>query len=314
MNESSGTLVFTIFKDIGSSKNVLLTVVFAIYFASVIVNVLFILLVYTDTSLHTPMYIFLCSLILNGLFGSSAVWPNVIVMLLTGVNTASYQGCLLQAFIIGTYGACNYTMLIVMAYDRFVSIFHPLQYHTIMTPLKVRKLLVAANLSPVILVCGQIFLTSLIPLCRYSLSRLVCDNLGLSSLSCGETIQSRVSNLYGLCAVTIFVALPIFLVLLSYVKIIKLSLQASKNAKKKAFETCSPHIIIFINFSLASLFCIIYNRINSRHLPREANILLAVNYILVPPLLHPIVYGIKNKEIRQSVSRIRRRTCFALSV
>ncbi|XP_062407944.1 olfactory receptor 52L1-like [Sardina pilchardus] len=305
-------VTFTVYKDMGSPKHVLFTVVLSIYFATVILNVSLLLLVYLDTSLHKPMYIFLCSLILNGLLGSTAVWPKVIVILVTDVNTASYQGCLIQVFIVGIYGACNYVMLTVMAYDRFVSIFKPLQYHNIMTPVNVTKLLLVANLSSVVLVCIQMFLTYQIPICKYTVHRLFCDNLAVARLSCGESNVSRISNMYGLCTIILLVGLPILLVLSSYVQIIKLSLQASKQARKKAFETCSPHILIFVNFSLASLFSVIYNRM-SPHLPREANILLTVNYILLPPLLHPIIYGIKNQEIRQSVSRIRRRTDFALS-
>ena len=316
MNESStrDTLSFTVYVGMGSARYVLLTVVALAYLATILANIILMLLIFLDTSLHKPMYIFVFSLILNGLVGSTAVWPNVMNILSTNIPLISYEGCLVQVFLMGTYGACNFSMLTVMAYDRFISIFKPLQYHTIITPQKVKQLLFVANFSPAAMVLGQIYLTSQLPLCRYKVHKIFCDNLGITSLSCDDshTIQSRVTNLYGIIITIVIAALSVLLILLSYVKIMVLSLKASRNARKKAFKTCSPHIIIFVNFSLASLFAVFYNRFNP-YLPGEANILLSMNYILVPPLLQPIIYGIKTQEIRQSFSKVRRRTVFATS-
>ncbi|XP_062407946.1 olfactory receptor 1N2-like [Sardina pilchardus] len=189
------------------------------------------------------MYIFLFSLIINGLVGSTAVWPKVMALLLTDVNTISYVGCLTQIFFTATYGVCTNTLLTVMAYDRLVSIFQPLH------------------------------------------------------------IQSRVTNMYAICLIISLLIVPLLLVLLSYVKIIMFILKASGKARQKTFETCSPHIIVFVNFSLASLFSVTYNRVN-RYLPGEINIFLTFTYFLVPPLLHPIIYGIKNQEIRHSLQKM----------
>ncbi|KAL2096016.1 hypothetical protein ACEWY4_008164 [Coilia grayii] len=308
MNDSSSirdVLIFTVYKELGSNKSVLFTTVLITYVLSLVINVSLLLLFYLDHSLHKPMYIFLFCLLLNGLIGSTAVWPRVMFLLWTDINSTSYKLCLVQVFLNGTYGGCNFTILTVMAYDRFVSIFRPLQYHTVMTPLRVKLLLVVANL-PAALVLGQVILTIQIPLCKYNLHRLFCDNLSVSNLSCGETFLARLSNLYGLCAIIIFVVFPICLIFLSYVKIMKLSLKASRHARRKAIETCSPHIMVFINFSLASLFSVIYNRRNP-YLPGEAHILMAIIYILLPPLLHPIIYGIKSQEIRCSIFKIWKR-------
>lgn len=310
MNGSSlsVTLVFTAYKDIDSAKNVFFTIVLLIYTASVLTNVTLMLLIYHESTLHKPMYIFLFSLVANGLIGSTAVWPKVMSILITGLNTVSYTGCLIQVFFAATYGACNYTVLTVMAYDRLVSIFQPLQYHTIMTPYKVKQLLLAADFVPVLCVIGQICLTSRMFLCKNTIHRVHCDNLSVSGLSCGDRIQSRVANLYGVCLVIALLILPLLLVLLSYVKIILFIVMASGKARQKTFETCSPHVIVFVNFSVASLFSVVYNRINP-YLPAEANVFLSVNYILVPPLLHPIIYGIKNQEIRKSLSNFRKKIC-----
>lgn len=269
------------------------------------------LLIYFDTSLHKPMYIFLFSLLVNGLIGSTAVWPNVMANLLTDVNTISYTRCLVQIFFTAIYGVCTNTMLTVMAFDRLVSIFQPLQYHTIMTPQKVRRLLLAADFVPTLCIVGQVCLTSRIPRCKHTLHKILCDNLSVSGLSCGRSVQSHVTNLYAICLIIAFLVLPLLLVLLSYVKIIVFILRASGKARQKTFETCSPHIIVFVNFSSASLFSVLYNRLNP-YLPSEVNVFLSFNYFLIPPLLHPIIYGIKNQEIRHSLSKMRKRVLWVI--
>lgn len=103
MNDSSirETLIFTIYKDISSNRTAFLTIIFILYMTSVVVNTSLMLLVYLDTSLHKPMYFFLFCLILNGLIGSTAIWPHVMFLLLTEVNTTSYLGCLIQFFSTG---------------------------------------------------------------------------------------------------------------------------------------------------------------------------------------------------------------------
>ncbi|XP_076137841.1 olfactory receptor 10J1-like [Alosa pseudoharengus] len=273
-------------------------------------NISIMCLIYFDTALHKPMYMFLFSLLLNGLIGSTAVWPKVMVILLTGDNTNSVEGCLIQAFFMITYGACNFTILAVMAYDRLLSIFNPLQYYTIMTPRKIKQLLFAANVLPAVFILGHLCVISMIPLCKNKINRLFCDTLSFHALSCVEAIQRRVSNLYGICVFVCFGVVPILLIFLSYLKIILLSLKISRNARKKAFETCTPHLIIFINFSFVSIFFVIY----VRFYPNFQHLFLSVSYNLFPPLLHPLVYGIRNKETRQSFSKIRRKVIFALGL
>ena len=312
MNESFHvTLIFAAYKDMGSAKYVLFTVVFLIYLASLLVSISILILIYLDISLHKPMFIFLFLLIVNGLIGSTAVWPQVMLLLLTEVNTTSYEGCLFQFFLMGSYGGCNYTVLTVMAYDRFVSIFQPLQYHTIMTPQKVKQLSFAAYFVPAAFLLGQVCLTTQISLCQYTIHKIFCDNFSIFSLSCADNI-SHVSNVYGIFLLISFGVLPVFLVFLSYLKIVLVTLNASRNARKKAIETCTPHLIIFINFSLVTFFTIIYNRI-SDYVPGGLNVFVSINYVLIPPLMHPVIYGWKNKEIQRSLSKIWRKAIFAVS-
>ncbi|XP_041919020.1 olfactory receptor 145-like [Alosa sapidissima] len=311
MNESF-TLIYAAYQDMGSVKYVLFTAIFLVYLVSLIVNISVLLLIYLDISLHKPMYIFLFSLIANGLIGSTAVWPKVMAMLLTDVNTGSYKGCLIQIFLIGAYGVCNYAILTVMAYDRFVSIFQPLQYHTIMTPQKVKQLSFAANFVPTAFLLVQICLTTQISLCHDTIHKVFCDNLSVLSLSCTNSILNHVSNVYGIFLLIAFAVLPVCVIFLSYFKIVLLTRKASTNARKKALETCTPHLVIFINFSVAFFFAIIYNRV-SDYLPNELNAFVSMNYALFPSLMHPVIYGLKNKEIQHCLSKMWTKAMFAVS-
>ncbi|KAL2096021.1 hypothetical protein ACEWY4_008169 [Coilia grayii] len=302
MNGSTIILTFTAYEEIGPAKNVFFAIIFLIYLASVFTNTGLMLLIYLDTALHKPMYIFLFGLMLEGLIGSTTVWPTVMANLATNIHSTSYEACLVQSYFITVYGGCMYTMLTVMAYDRYVCIFQPLQYHTIMTPHKVRVLLVAANLFPVLLVVGQICLTSGLPLCHHAIHKIFCDNLSVSNLGCSKTTYATVTDLYGVCALFFFVVLPVFLILLSYFRLILLTSKISADARRKAFATCAPHIIIFVNFSMSVLFAVSYNRI-AYYVPIGVNIFLSSLYVLIPPLFHPILYGMKNQEIKRSLSK-----------
>lgn len=278
------------------------------YLATLCTNLLLMLVIYLDTSLHQPMYIFLFNLALNGLIGSSAVLPNIMNNLLDNMKVISFDNCLFQVFCVNFYGACAYLILMIMAYDRYVAICNPLQYHNIMTALKVRLLLGIAYIFPICFLGTQIHLTSQMPLCRYTINKLFCDNLAIVSLSC---VKNIIGDLYSLALVVVFVVFPLLFVVMSYIKILLVSLKASANAKKKALKTCLPHLITFMNFSSATLFSVIYNRLNS-YIPKELTVFISVHFILIPPLLHPIIYGMKTEKISQSFIKILHKRIFAL--
>ncbi|XP_030633791.1 olfactory receptor 52E4-like [Chanos chanos] len=292
------TLVFTAYQSIGSAKTGLAVFILLVYTTTFLANIVLMFIICLESSLHKPMYIYLFNLVCIGLTGSTSVWPQVIMNLVNDHQTSSYNGCLLQVFLIYVYGTGTFVVLTVMAYDRYVSICKPLQYHLIMTQCRVKQLLAVSNLVPIILVAVQVFMTSRIPVCKYTLHRLCCDNLSVYSLSCAKSSASSLNNLYGIFVVGFVVVLPLCLILFSYAKIITVSFHVSKDAQKKAFSTCTPHLIVFINFSLASLFAVIYNRISS-FLSSEVNIFVTLQIMLVPPLLHPVIYGIRTKEIRK---------------
>ncbi|XP_076137833.1 olfactory receptor 10J5-like [Alosa pseudoharengus] len=302
MNQSFDiTLIFTTYQSIGSQKYVYFTIISAFYIASVFANIFLMLVIIWESRLHQPMFIFLFNLTCIGLIGSTAVWPKVMKNLLSDNQTSSYEGCLCQVFIVGVYATGTYSVLTVMAYDRYVSIIYPLHYHTIMTPQKVKQLLAVSNFVPICSVSGQVCLTSHVPLCRQSIHRFYCENISVSKLSCVTSSLFRVSNLYGVCVFVLSVVFIAFFVLLSYIRIIAVSLKASHDTQRKVISTCAPHLIVFINFSMSSLFSIIYNQF--AFVSEDMHMFLSIQFVLIPPLLHPIIYGIKNTDIRKCFIR-----------
>ncbi|KAM6970082.1 olfactory receptor 6N1-like [Aplochiton taeniatus] len=181
--------------------------------------------------------------------------------LLVETHKISIEACLMQVFLYNSYGSCVYSILTLMAYDRFVAICKPLQYHAIMTPQKVKLLMFVAHLIPLSTIAVQVILTSRLTLCTFTVNKLLCDNLAIMNLSCQK---STVANVYGLITMTCLICTPVLLIILSYIRVLIVSLKTSKESQKKALRTCAPHLVTFANFSAASLFCLIYNRLSHK--------------------------------------------------
>ncbi|XP_030633773.1 olfactory receptor 52E4-like [Chanos chanos] len=310
LTDSNITFILSAYGPPGPLNYGVFLLMLALYLATVFSNLTLMLVISSDSSLHKPMYIFLFNLAINGLMGSSAVCPAIMQYLLVGLKTISFKNCLMQMFFINVYGSCAYAILTVMAYDRYVCICKPLQYHTIMTPTKVRLLLSVVYIFPVCLFTVQVCLTSRLPMCKYTMYKLFCDNLTLVSLAC---VKTALDNLFGLWLFFLFAVLPLLSVVLSYIKILTVSFKASGNAQAKALKTCAPHLITFINFSSAILFSVVYHRFND-YVTNEINALMSVHYILIPPLLHPLIYGMKTHEIKKSFTKILRKNIFAINL
>lgn len=303
MNGSTVLISFSSYSSLGALRGPLVTCILVLYASVLSVNVLLVLVIYREPRLHTPMYVLLAHLALSGLAGSTAVCPAVLRHLLLSRQVTSLPGCLAQVFFINMYAGGVFCFLALMAYDRYVSICQPLRYHAVMRPARVRLMLAL-----VYLVLGgssalQVYLTSTLALCRHSLDKLVCDSMAISKLACERT---RVISVYGLCCAACVVALPCVLVLLSYFHIFSVVLKVSGQSQKRALRTCTPHLVAFLNFSAASFFGVIYSR-TSDAVPATVNVVTGVSFFIIPPLLNPIIYGMKMKEIRLSLLKIRQR-------
>lgn len=297
---SVSVITFTVYSS-ASLYNVAFAIcIFLVYISSLCVNLLLVLVICAESRLHRPMYILLVNLALSGVVGASSVCPSIIKNLLIDKQQTSLQGCFMQVFFTNVYGGCIFCILALMAYDRYVSICKPLQYHSIMTPTKVKLLLVLVYFSLTSTSAVRVYLISRLELCGHTIDKLLCDSVALANLSCEK---SSLISIYGLCCAICMIVLPFLLVILSYVHIFIVIVKTSKESQRKALQTCTPHLVTFINFSTATFFGFIYNRLG-HNVPTAVNILTYMNFSVIPSILHPIIYGIKMQEIRLSIKKI----------
>ncbi|KAK9962691.1 hypothetical protein ABG768_008045 [Culter alburnus] len=289
---------FTLFKEFVHMKYLILILILAVYLAIILFNAIILFVVFKERSLHEPMYILISCLSVNDLYGSAGFFPRIMVDLLSDTNTISRPACYVQIFIIYSYAISEYTILTLMAYDRYVAICNPLKYHKIMS-LKVTALYMAiASLYAAFFMGLIIFFSARLPLCGTDIARLYCSNWSVVRLSCGTSTLSN--NIIGFFASATTAFLPAFFILYTYIRILVICQKSSKEFRGKALQTCLPHIISFLNYSIASFCDIALSRYDSDKYKIVA-IIFSVEFLVIPPVLNPLIYGLNLPEIRKNI-------------
>ncbi|KAG8432044.1 hypothetical protein GDO86_019950 [Hymenochirus boettgeri] len=251
-----------------------------------------------NKSLQEPMYIFICTLCINGIYGALSFFPSLFVNLLCKSQTISYVGCFTQMFCVHTYSAAEMSLLAVMALDRYLCICIPLRYNNIMTLTKAYQLVVVAWLLVLIPFTVHFILTVVLPLCGSSITKIYCDNFSIVKLSCVDT---TVNNIFGLVLTLASAVVVPMLIILSYIQILRVCAQSSKDYRTKALQTCTPHLISMINYVADLLFEVLLHRFTPKNLPYQLRIVMSVQAFVVPPLLNPLIYGLKMTEIKGKI-------------
>nr|XP_048286541.1 olfactory receptor 5B3-like [Myodes glareolus] len=271
-----------------------------IYTITLVGNLGMFLLILLDSRLHTPMYIFLCNLSFVDFCYSSTVTPKVIVGFLTGDNIMSYNACASQMFFFATFANVENYLLVTMAYDRYVAVCKPLHYATTMTTSMCACLVIGCY------ICG--FLNAFIcTVDALSLSfcesnvvhHFFCDVLAVMILSCSDRHINELVLIY-VASFNIFFAL--ILILISYMFIFTNILKMnSVAAYHKALSTCTSHFTAVSIFYGTLIF--MYLQPSSRH-SMDTDKIASVFYTMVIPMLNPLVYSLRNKEVKSSFSKI----------
>ncbi|XP_016314621.1 putative gustatory receptor clone PTE03 [Sinocyclocheilus anshuiensis] len=232
---------------------------------------------------------------------SAAFFPRLLTDLLSDTHSVSREACILQAFVIYSYATNENTILMLMAFDRYVAISKPLQYNNIMTPRILSVLIAISWIYPMLCIGIAGILNARLTMCGNKLWKVYCHNWEIVKLSCANTI---VNNVFGFFIVTTTVIMPLSFILYSYVKILIICRKSSLDFRRKAYQTCIPHIVILLNFSVA-LFCeVTLSRIATLELPIGLSIILSLEFLIVPPILNPLVYGLNFSEIRKKIQWI----------
>ncbi|XP_041116062.1 olfactory receptor 51E1-like [Polyodon spathula] len=256
-----------------------------------------------EKSLHEPMYICLCNLFMNALLGTASFYPSFLNHLLSDTQVISYGFCYLQMCVMYTYIMGEMTILTAMAYDRYVAIYLPLKYNTVMSCTNLYRLLLAVWIYPVVMVSFALIFSLSVPLCGNQINKLYCHNWDVMKLSCVDT---TVNNILGFLVYASFIPLFSFIVY-SYIKILIVCHNSSKEHNRKALQTCLPHLISLISFYATVLSEAIQSRLNTKNVSTIVRTITSLELLIVPPLLNPIIYCLILPEIRKRVVKTFKR-------
>ncbi|XP_022597047.1 olfactory receptor 6C1-like [Seriola dumerili] len=267
------------------------------YFVIWLVNLTIIVTIIVDKSLHEPMYIFLCNLCISGLYGTAGFYPKFLNDLLSPTHVISYTGCLLQGFVLHSAVCADFSILVVMAYDRYVAICQPLVYHSVMTKEKIRMFVFFSWLVPLYLVFMSTITTSLSRLCGSHIPKIYCVNFLVGKLACSASIANIVIPAFNY---TFYFLQTIFIVW-SYMYLIKTCIFSSVN-RSKFMQTCLPHLLCLIVIVVCLMFDLLYMRFGSKQsVSQSVQNFMAIVFLFIPPIINPLIYGFKLTQIRNTV-------------
>ncbi|KAM4627663.1 olfactory receptor 11A1-like [Polymixia lowei] len=284
------------FVHTGRLKYLCFMITAILYIMIVFANSILIEVICMKRSLHEPMYIFLCSLFVNELYGSAGLFPFLLIQIVSDTHTISVPLCFLQIFCLYTYASIEFCNLALMSYDRYLAICCPLQYNTRMTSNKVALFIAVVWLYCFIKSLITLSLSVRLQLCGNMINSVYCSNYLIVKLACSDT---RVNNIYGIIATIFTIFVPLIPILFSYIKILKICLVGSKETRQKAVSTCTPHLASLLNFSFACCFEVFQSRFDMTSVPSVLRIILSLYFMICQPLFNPIMYGLKMSKIRQ---------------
>ncbi|XP_005314672.3 olfactory receptor 52K2-like [Chrysemys picta bellii] len=272
-----------------------------IYILSLLGNGLLLAVIKTEPSLHEPMYLFLCMLALADLVISTTTLPKTLCIFWFSDNAIHTNACLAQIFLIHSVTCMESGFMLAMAFDRYVAICNPLRHTAILTNRVVAKIGLGVVMRGAILLGPHPFLLKQLPYCRTNvISHTNCEFMALVKLACEDT---TVMSAYSL-AVSFFAGgLDFILIVLSYILILRAVFRLpSKEARHKSLGTCSAHVIAMLVFYTPASFTYFSQRFG--HVAPHIHILIANMYLLFPPMMNPIIYGVKTPGIQQRALHI----------
>ncbi|CAM4314042.1 olfactory receptor 52R1-like [Caretta caretta] len=272
------------------------------YTIAVLGNFTILFIVKKEPSLHGPMYYFLCMLAITDLVLYTSTMPKILAIFWFNSREINFSGCLTQMYFIHCFSVMESGILVAMALDRYVAICHPLRYSTMLTNPVVVKIGLAVVLRSGMVVLPYPFLVRQWPYCTTNLiPNPYCVHIAVAKLACAD---SHVSNYYGLFVTFCVIGLDGIFITVSYTQILRAIFSLpTKDARLKTFETCGSHLCVIFAFYIPRLFISLMYRF-ARNVPLHFHVLIANVYLFMPPMLNPIIYGVRTKQIRDRLLRL----------
>ncbi|XP_074466612.1 olfactory receptor 5B17-like [Sebastes fasciatus] len=268
------------------------------YIFIMVSNVGLVVLIFTERSLQQPMYLLFCNMSINDVFGASIIILHVLrdLLISDSVRSVRYIDCAVQAFCVHLHASASHTVLMIMAFDRYVAICNPLRYATIMTNRMVVDLSAAAWGTALVPVAVLVGLSVRLSRCRSVIFNLFCDNASLFKLSCESVL---VNNIYGLGYTVVLMGSSVGSVTLTYLKIAAVCVRSkNKVLNCKALQTCATHLVIYIVLLVSGYVIVILHRFPQLADHRKV---AAVMGHVVLPALNAVIYGLQIKKVRQKI-------------
>ncbi|XP_069461206.1 olfactory receptor 2D3-like [Ambystoma mexicanum] len=286
-------------------NNVLLVLFLFTYLLTIIGNTALVTVCVTESSLQTPMYFFLGNLSILDILFSSLYVPFILAQLVSRTRI-SFSGCAAQMYISLLLGITECELLAVMAYDRYAAILFPLRYSVIMSRSICGTMVVCCWIIGGSIGLIDTVFTLQLPLCGHNIiNHFFCEATSLLQMACGDTFVTEMVIFSG----AIFALLiPTFFTLVSYVRIITTIMKIrSSEGRRKAFSTCASHLIVVILFYGTAIF--MYMKPKSVDTVNQDKI-ISLFYTVTPPLLNPVIYSLRNKDVKVALLKVTNRSNF----
>ncbi|XP_039357709.1 olfactory receptor 52R1-like [Mauremys reevesii] len=274
----------------------------AMYVIVILGNFTILFIVKREPSLHEPMYYFLCMLAVTDLVLSTSTIPKILAIFWFNSREIDFSDCLTQMYFVHCFSAIESGIFVAMAVDRYIAICHPLRYSTILTNHMVIKIGLAIVLRGSMLALPYPLLARRLPYCKTNIiPNTHCEHMRVVKLACADI---SVSSYYGLFLLLCRIGLDVFFIVVSYTQILRVIFSMpTKDARLKTFGTCGSHLCVILAFYIPNLFSSLTTRFG-HNLPLHFHIFIASVYLFVPPMLNPIIYGVRTKQIRDRLLQI----------
>lgn len=292
------------FSDQPQLELILFGVILFLYFMTLLGNSTIILVSLLDSKLHNPMYFFLSHLSFLDLCFTSSIVPQLLVNLGSSDKSITYGGCVVQLYVSLALGSTECVLLAVMSYDRYVAVCRPLHYSFVMHPRVCSILASMAWLSGVTTTLVQSTLTLQLPFCgNRKVDHFFCEVPVLIKLACVDTTFNQ-AELF--VASVLFLVVPLSLILMSYGNIAQAVLKIkSAIGRRKAFRTCSSHVMVVIIFYGTIIFMYLQP---AKSRSKDQGKFVSLFYTVVTPMLNPLIYTLRNKEVKTALKKFMGKT------
>ncbi|XP_014940134.3 olfactory receptor 10A3 [Acinonyx jubatus] len=291
------------FSNFPELQEQLFGVFLVVYLGTLMGNAIIIVIISLEQSLHVPMYLFLQNLSVVDVSFSAVIMPEMLVVLSTEKTLITFAECFAQMYFLLLFGGTECFLLGAMAYDRFAAICHPLSYPMIMNKRVFMKLVMFSWVSGIMVATVQTTWVFSFPFCGPNeINHLFCETPPVLELACADTFLFEI---YALTGTILIVMVPFVLILLSYIRILFAILKMpSATGRQKAFSTCASHLTsVTLFYGTASMT---YLQPKSGYSP-ETKKVMSLSYSLLTPLLNPLIYSLRNSEMKKALMKLWRR-------